>query len=93
MSFRGDDSTRTERQSLDRPLNHYGWAHYICFDKVSVLARKKHFIPRKLRQIVEIGSHSNLNPDVRYYVVSVEETLERDVVDVVCNPAYDFSKN
>lgn len=76
-----------------------GSTHYIRFDKVSVLAREKFFVPRKVREAIEIGRHPNFNRDTGWsvppswqtvlrtaQVVSVDETLESDVVSVVCNP-------
>ncbi|KAF9824171.1 hypothetical protein SFRURICE_002292 [Spodoptera frugiperda] len=40
-----------------------GTAHFLRFDKVSVLAREKYFVPRKVREAIEISRHPNFNRD------------------------------
>ncbi|KAI5640195.1 hypothetical protein NE865_07452 [Phthorimaea operculella] len=37
--------------------------HYIRFDKAAILAREKRFIPRKVREAIEIQKHPNFNRD------------------------------
>ncbi|CAH0693921.1 unnamed protein product [Spodoptera exigua] len=40
-----------------------GTAHFLRFDKVSVLAREKYFVPRKVREAIEISRRPNFNRD------------------------------
>ncbi|KAF9809877.1 hypothetical protein SFRURICE_002107, partial [Spodoptera frugiperda] len=40
-----------------------GTAHFLRFDKFSVLAREKYFVPRKVREAIEISRRPNFNRD------------------------------
>lgn len=40
-----------------------GPSHYIRFDKTVVLAREKFYVPRKIREAIEIQRHPNFNRD------------------------------
>lgn len=73
-------------------------SHYLRFDKTSVLAREKFFVPRKIREAIEISRHPNFNRDrgwgispawkpVFYSAIPDFSTaigLESDTVSVVC---------
>ncbi|KAI5638585.1 hypothetical protein NE865_08777 [Phthorimaea operculella] len=58
-----DVRNRRDRQSavcehvMDNPT------HYIRFDKAAILAREKRFVPRKVREAIEIQKHPNFNRD------------------------------
>ena len=82
--------------------------HYIRFDKVSVLAREKFYIQRKVREAIEISRRPNFNRDSGWSVppswktvlnlrtastASVEVPLQSDVVSVVCYPIFDNNIN
>ncbi|CAH0674079.1 unnamed protein product [Spodoptera exigua] len=72
-------------------------AHFIRFDKVSVLAREKYFVPRKVREAIEISRRPCFNRDGGWalppaWKPSLETTsvrsvssLECDTVSVICN--------
>ncbi|KAF9787539.1 hypothetical protein SFRURICE_020705, partial [Spodoptera frugiperda] len=60
-----------------------GTTHFLRFDKVSVLAREKYFVPRKVREAIEISRRPNFNRDA-YNVAG----LECDTVSAVCNTVF-----
>lgn len=72
--------------------------HYIRFDKASVLAREKFYVPRKIREAIEINRHPNFNRDGGWTlppawiptlnVTSTQKlsgSLESDTVSFVCH--------
>ncbi|KAF9817796.1 hypothetical protein SFRURICE_013529 [Spodoptera frugiperda] len=71
-----------------------GTTHFLRFDKVSVLAREKYFVPRKVREAIEISRLPNFNRDggwalppgwkPTYNVAG----LECDTVSAVCNTVF-----
>ncbi|CAH0694350.1 unnamed protein product [Spodoptera exigua] len=74
-----------------------GTAHFLRFDKVSVLAREKYFVPRKLREAIEISRRPNFNrdggwalppawkPSLKSASDCTVAGLECDTVSAVCN--------
>ncbi|KAF9812937.1 hypothetical protein SFRURICE_016007, partial [Spodoptera frugiperda] len=77
-----------------------GTAHFLRFDKVSVLAREKYFVPRKVREAIEISRHPNFNRDGGWalppaWKPSLQSAstynvagLECDTVSAVCNTVF-----
>lgn len=59
-SIKNSDTTRSALAEHAKLSN---INHYIRFDKASVLAREKFFIPRKIREAIEINRHPNFNRD------------------------------
>lgn len=80
--------------------------HFIRFDKASVLAREKYFVPRKVREAIEINRHPNFNRDGGWTLPSAWKpvlncastsaklfTRESDVVAIVCgDPTHTFDE-
>lgn len=77
--------------------------HYIRFDKTSVLAREKFFVPRKIREAIEINRHPNFNRDQGWGIspswrpvlnsVTADRdcdggVLECDTISTVCTQLY-----
>ncbi|KAF9798986.1 hypothetical protein SFRURICE_011625 [Spodoptera frugiperda] len=77
-----------------------GAAHFLRFDKVSVLAREKYFVPRKVREAIEISRHPNFNRDGGWalppaWKPSLQSAsaynvagLECDTVSAVCSTVF-----
>ncbi|KAF9794118.1 hypothetical protein SFRURICE_009495, partial [Spodoptera frugiperda] len=77
-----------------------GTAHFLRFDKVSVLAREKYFVPRKVREAIEISRRPNFNRDGGWalppaWKPSLQSAstynvagLECDTVSAVCNNVF-----
>lgn len=72
--------------------------HFLRFDKVSVLAKEKFMVPRKVREAIEISRHPNFNRDGGWSLapawrpvlgmcannVSAVSVLPQDTISVVC---------
>ncbi|XP_050563102.1 uncharacterized protein LOC126912847 [Spodoptera frugiperda] len=77
-----------------------GTAHFLRFDKVSVLAREKYFVPRKVREAIEISRRPNFNRDGGWalppaWKPSLQSAstynvagLECDTVSAVCSTVF-----
>ncbi|KAI5633592.1 hypothetical protein NE865_13694 [Phthorimaea operculella] len=78
--------------SLDSDAN-----HYIRFDKAAVLAREKFFVPRKIREAIEISRRPNFNRDSGWFLpqswkpvlraalpTGLQAVKSEDIVSVVC---------
>ncbi|KAF9802002.1 hypothetical protein SFRURICE_004253 [Spodoptera frugiperda] len=77
-----------------------GTTHFLRFDKVSVLAREKYFVPRKVREAIEISRRPNFNRDGGWalppaWKPSLQSAsaynvagLECDTVSAVCNTVF-----
>ncbi|KAI5638093.1 hypothetical protein NE865_09214 [Phthorimaea operculella] len=85
--------------SLDTDTN-----HYIRFDKTAILAREKFYVPRKVREAIEISRRPNFNRDSGWSIspswkpvlktvlpVSVDNIKSDDIVSVVCSGLFDDS--
>ncbi|KAI5632081.1 hypothetical protein NE865_15196 [Phthorimaea operculella] len=85
--------------SLDTDTN-----HYIRFDKTAILAREKFYVPRKVREAIEISRRPNFNRDSGWSIspswkpvlktvlpVSVDKIRSDDIVSVVCSGLFDDS--
>lgn len=82
-----------------------GSSHFVRFDKASVLAREKFFVPRKVREAIEICRYPNFNRDCGWNIPPAWKTVlnicdsnivrldrETDTVSVVCHQPY-FTNN
>ncbi|KAF9822951.1 hypothetical protein SFRURICE_018125 [Spodoptera frugiperda] len=77
-----------------------GTTHFLRFDKVSVLAREKYFVPRKVREAIEISRRPNFNRDGGWalppaWKPSLQSAsaynvagLECDTVSAVCDTVF-----
>ncbi|KAF9803749.1 hypothetical protein SFRURICE_012048 [Spodoptera frugiperda] len=77
-----------------------GAAHFLRIDMVSVLARKKYFVPPKVREAIEISRRPNYNRDGGWalrpaWKPSLQSAsaynvagLECDTVSAVCNTVF-----
>ncbi|KAI5637762.1 hypothetical protein NE865_09544 [Phthorimaea operculella] len=78
--------------------------HYIRFDKTAILAREKFYVPRKVREAIEISRRPNFNRDGGWSIspswkpvlktvlpVSVDKIKSDDIVSVVCSGLFDDS--
>ncbi|KAI5635655.1 hypothetical protein NE865_11653 [Phthorimaea operculella] len=78
--------------------------HYIRFDKTAILAREKFYVPREVREAIEISCRPNFNRDGGWSIspswkpvlktvlpVSVDKIKSDDIVSVVCSGLFDDS--
>ncbi|XP_022825479.1 uncharacterized protein LOC111355683 [Spodoptera litura] len=72
-----------------------GTAHFLRFDKVSVLAREKYFVPRKVREAIEISRRPNFNRDGGWalppaWKPSLKSASDYSVAGLECDTIVDY---